>query len=89
MNYTNINNSSVSYTYDQLKNMTIIVFMIRNKHIEFGVSEDLYIPYITYRFWEVKLEEVERIVNHELEFNDLDIEENLIPDDLPEREEEY
>jgi len=83
MNYTNVNNSSISYTYDQLKNMTIIIFMVRNNNIEFGVSEDLYIPYITYRFWEVKVEEIEKIVNHELSCQEMDIEENLIQ---PERE---
>jgi hypothetical protein len=57
--------------------------MIKNKHIEFGISEDLYIPYITYRFGEIKLNDIERIVNHELQFNNLVLEENIIPSELP------
>jgi hypothetical protein len=82
MNYTMVRNSSVSYAYDKLKNMTIIIFMISNPKIEFGVSEELYIPYVTYRYGEKNLKEIAEIVCNELSWNELELEENLIHGEL-------
>ena len=77
MDYINVNDTSVSYSYDQLKNLTIILFYVKNDNIRFGEDENLTKLHITYRYHKKTIEDIHNIVLRECESENLELSHDL------------